>query len=245
MLGVGQERDKSCNALVLLRERVNVLAIDFSIHHHGCLGTESTARFPEVDSKVLSSNVYENSKALVMMSAGSVERDKLIQYLGFWKARGSVKRFDVVHKNPSNAIFRVLMAPQQKTVTKVVLDHNAVFLTPIPISNALERWNILLPEEERKSSLFSELATVGVIEARRIKRVDIPGIFATQPGVLDDLSPRQIEVLKTAFEGGYFEYPRTMSSRELARRIGIAQATVLEHLRKAQASVLQRAFQDL
>jgi len=60
--------------------------------------------------------------------------------------------------------------------------------------------------------------------------------FASSP--LDCLTERQREVLRTAHRLGYFEVPRRIESRELARTLGLKAATVVEHLRKAEQRLL-------
>lgn len=52
------------------------------------------------------------------------------------------------------------------------------------------------------------------------------------------LTTRQLEVIETAIEMGYYEVPRCVSHEEIATRLDCAASTVNEHLRKAEARVL-------
>jgi hypothetical protein len=63
--------------------------------------------------------------------------------------------------------------------------------------------------------------------------------FVSSP--LDRLTERQRTVLRTAHRLGYYEVPRKIDSRKLARALGLEAATVVEHLRKAE----QRLLDDL
>lgn len=58
-------------------------------------------------------------------------------------------------------------------------------------------------------------------------------------GGSDALTPRQREAFALARERGYYEYPRDTTTRALAAELGIAKATYLEHLRKAEAKLLR------
>lgn len=58
------------------------------------------------------------------------------------------------------------------------------------------------------------------------------------------LTDRQLEVVTCALEEGYFEWPRTISSEELADELGISRTTALEHLRKAQSKLLTSAIEE-
>ncbi|UHQ95072.1 helix-turn-helix domain-containing protein [Haloterrigena alkaliphila] len=58
------------------------------------------------------------------------------------------------------------------------------------------------------------------------------------------LTDRQLEVVTCALEEGYFEWPRGISSEELADELGINRTTALEHLRKAQSKLLTSAIKE-
>ena len=53
------------------------------------------------------------------------------------------------------------------------------------------------------------------------------------------LTDRQLEVLETAYEMGYFERPKRANATEVADRLDIAQSTVTEHLMAAQRKLLE------
>jgi len=62
--------------------------------------------------------------------------------------------------------------------------------------------------------------------------------FVSSP--LDSLTEKQRVVLRTAHRLGYFEVPRRIDSRKLARALDLRAATVVEHLRKAEQRLLDR-----
>ena len=67
-------------------------------------------------------------------------------------------------------------------------------------------------------------------------------ISRSQPGLGGQgpmLSPRRKEVLETAQEMGYYATPRRVSQRELAERLNIRQATVAEHLQRAERDLIK------
>lgn len=57
---------------------------------------------------------------------------------------------------------------------------------------------------------------------------------------LDDLTDRQREVIRTAFEMGYFEVPREASTDDVADELGLDSSTVAEHLQRAERNLLAR-----
>ncbi|WP_232701930.1 helix-turn-helix domain-containing protein [Halobacterium wangiae] len=73
---------------------------------------------------------------------------------------------------------------------------------------------------------------------------EVGGLEAV-PGVLDSLlSDRQREALGTALSLGYYEIPRTASHEDVADEMGCAPSTAAEHLRKAEATLLQSFLGD-
>ncbi len=52
------------------------------------------------------------------------------------------------------------------------------------------------------------------------------------------LTARQREVVTTAYQMGYFEYPRLSNASEVAEALGIVQSTFAEHLAAAQSELL-------
>jgi hypothetical protein len=55
----------------------------------------------------------------------------------------------------------------------------------------------------------------------------------------ESLTDRQREVLTTAYEMGYFEYPRGANATEVAEALGISPSTLAEHLAAAQGKLLE------
>lgn len=53
------------------------------------------------------------------------------------------------------------------------------------------------------------------------------------------LTDRQREVLTTAYEMGYFEYPRESNASDVAEELGIGLSTMIEHLTAAQSKLLE------
>ncbi len=61
---------------------------------------------------------------------------------------------------------------------------------------------------------------------------------------LNDLTEKQRSVLVSAFEHGYYETPRRISSQELAKKLKLKSSTLVEHRRKAEQRLLSRVFKE-
>lgn len=61
---------------------------------------------------------------------------------------------------------------------------------------------------------------------------------------LESLTEKQEAVLHNAYVRGYFERPREVSATKLAERLGIARATMTQHLRAAQRKLFNEIFDE-
>lgn len=61
-------------------------------------------------------------------------------------------------------------------------------------------------------------------------------------GLADRLTDRQEAVLRAAYHGGYYEWPRGSTAEELADALDVASPTLHNHLRKAQQKLLTAFF---
>ncbi|ESP87047.1 bacterio-opsin activator-like protein [Candidatus Halobonum tyrrellensis G22] len=60
----------------------------------------------------------------------------------------------------------------------------------------------------------------------------------------DDLTERQAAALRSAYYGGYFEWPRDSTGEELADSLGVSSPTLHRHLRTAQQKLLRAFLED-
>jgi len=62
--------------------------------------------------------------------------------------------------------------------------------------------------------------------------------------LLERLTDRQREVLRTAFEMGYYEWPRDCTGQDVAAELGISAATFSEHVFAAERKLLTFMFEN-
>nr|WP_244510259.1 PAS domain-containing protein [Natronobacterium texcoconense] len=62
--------------------------------------------------------------------------------------------------------------------------------------------------------------------------------------LFDDLTDRQLEVLRTAYFAGFFEWPRESTGEEIATMLDVSQPTVNRHLRIGQGRLLAQLLED-
>jgi hypothetical protein len=101
--------------------------------------------------------------------------------------------------------------------------------------NGYTPWTILIPSSKSLKHFINELEKKGIntqiISSRKIS--------------LEPLTPREIEILKTAYNLGYYNYPRSISFNELAKKLGIVPSTLSEALRKAEKKLILSYMRNL
>ncbi|RBI62591.1 helix-turn-helix domain-containing protein [halophilic archaeon] len=60
----------------------------------------------------------------------------------------------------------------------------------------------------------------------------------------EHLTDRQQTVLRTAFEAGYYEWPRECTGKEIAEELGISSATFSQHVHAAERKIMAVMFNE-
>lgn len=92
-------------------------------------------------------------------------------------------------------------------------------------------------------SLQEEYADAELV-GRRSRDRDLESRRPTMTRLTEQLTDRQLEVLKTAYLNGYFEWPRERTGEEVASQLGITQPTFNNHLRVAERKLFSTLFGD-
>ncbi|ELY65708.1 PAS domain S-box protein [Natrinema versiforme] len=91
--------------------------------------------------------------------------------------------------------------------------------------------------------LREQYATVELLARRHVER-SMGTRSELVTSLFDVLTDRQLEVLRTAYFAGFFEWPRESTGEEIAEMLGVTQPTVNRHLRIGQQRLLAQLFDD-
>ncbi len=114
-----------------------------------------------------------------------------------------------------------------------ILESGCFLISAVTDDNAWVEWKLIMNEKSQLQKLVESL------ESRQIES----RLILIQP--VDDhesLTPRQEKIIKTALERGYYDFPKRIGIRELARIFDISTASVSETLRRGQKKIIEHYF---
>jgi predicted DNA binding protein len=96
-------------------------------------------------------------------------------------------------------------------------------------------WKVAFSNREDLDKLIWDLQSTGSdVELVRVSNAIDDGLRLTD---------RQLKIVEVAFKRGYYDYPKRISIRELARIFGVSTATVSEILRRGQRKIIKEHFE--
>jgi len=150
------------------------------------------------------------------------------------------QRFGRARDAPGNVVREFFLEyDPDDMVCPTLLEHGFVHSAPVRIEDGREEWQVVFAGDrsEIEPALDGVREDAGAeVEVAAITTGDTNRPEREQR--LDSLTPKQRETFETARDAGYYEWPRETTTRELADEFGVSKTTLLEHLRKAEAKLL-------
>jgi len=89
--------------------------------------------------------------------------------------------------------------------------------------------------DQKNLARFVELIRTNVGE---IKNMSFKKAVYQRQEILSVLTEKQRNVLITAHQCGYYDYPKKINSKKLSEKVNISKPTLVQHLRKAEGRIL-------
>jgi predicted DNA binding protein len=118
-------------------------------------------------------------------------------------------------------------------ICRILTDADVFLISAESRSGGKIEWTLVLSEKAVLKDIFDHLKSKGV-EAELVKLTKIDD--------KESLTERQDKITHVAFERGYFDYPKRISLRELARMFDVSPSTLSEILRKGQRKIVLDYF---
>lgn len=220
-----------------------MLEYTFRIEHEGCWTATLNEEFPDVCATIIYSYRLLGI-SITMIEATNVEDpNALVSWLENHEVMTTAQL--ISHDDGRKRSF-VSLAGDYDTDTEPVLNvllrHRCFPTVPATVAHGREYWNVVSSDHEQVSETHEELSEIGQVEVESLRTQEfdrlLTGFSEIKRGV-QDLSPRQREVLSRAIENGYYDAPRKCNIAELAEMDSANTSTVGEHLRRSEAKILE------
>jgi predicted DNA binding protein len=127
----------------------------------------------------------------------------------------------------------------EKSINDALVSRGFIPDEPVRMVAGREYWTVLVREsretvQERLDAVRAEMDAEVVVDLITSPEAGVGALPTT------DLSERQREVFELARRRNYYSWPREVTAADLAEEVGVSKATLLEHLRKAEAKLLGR-----
>jgi predicted DNA binding protein len=118
-------------------------------------------------------------------------------------------------------------------ICRILTDSDVFLISAESKSGGRVEWTLVLSEKD---------VLKGILDHLKSKSVDAELIKLTKIDDKESLTERQDKITHVAFERGYFDYPKRISLRELARMFEVSPSTLSEILRKGQRKIVLDYF---
>ncbi|MHC3439183.1 helix-turn-helix domain-containing protein [Natrialbaceae archaeon A-gly3] len=141
---------------------------------------------------------------------------------------------------PGNATCELFVEYEpEHSINEALVSHGFLPDASVRAEDGVERWSVFVADA--RENVQGRLESVRVESDADISIDNIASTAGKASGIGDrteQLTPRQREAFDLALERNYYAWPREISVRKLAKEFGVSKTTMLEHLRKAEAKLL-------
>lgn len=215
--------------------------VTFKIQHD-CPYTRFTVKHPEV-------RVVEwcNNRIHVMeIDCPNIETFTRIESdlseLVAWKG-GKVLKKNFLAGNLQLIIRTCKCSNIKSNINQIIERNSCLLIPPETYYDGWEEYRVVGFRDGDYRKLFQELdqvAQVRISQKRVIPEKSIKDTFVLSlNSVFSDLTEKQVNSLISALEEGYYQIPKRVTTRDLARKRKLPRTTYEEHLRKAESKILQ------
>jgi predicted DNA binding protein len=193
--------------------------------------TDVVEQYPSVIKIIDSKAIKESVRDLVQIEVENEEDlPKVIE-----QVRNNPNIFNVdisaIDKGKALAVF----STNQCMVCRLLAGTECFLTGSTTTKDGRVSWTMLVTQKKALAELIENLKKINA----QPKLVRLTEIQDT-----DELTMRQEQITRMAFERGYFDFPRRIGLRELAKMFNISTSTLSEILRKGQRRIMMRYFTE-
>ncbi|MFC7132190.1 MULTISPECIES: bacterio-opsin activator domain-containing protein [Salinibaculum] len=214
-----------------------VIELEFSVDDAGLLFSR-LSRAAKCSLSSAGTDYRSDGNLQVYLSAEGVDGEELLELA---REDEDVREAKLIVDHDDECLLELVV---EQSLVSLVTEHGAVPRS-VTAEDGVARFTVELPYEAEARELFDLVKS-------RYPNTDLVGYHEHERPVetrqefraalSDRFTDRQETALRTAFLGGFFEWPRGIDGNELAEAMDISRPTYHQHLRAAQQKVLEELF---
>jgi len=177
---------------------------------------EEFAAITRIQFKDNASNLNELPKSELLIDAQIIEREKSGAYIAFIRS-----------------------GPSLSSVLSYIGIEGGYLFPPLGIGGGKVKFSFLGSESQIRE-FMKKIDALGI----KYHVVLLADADFSPVSVLNQLTQKQREVLISAYKLGYYDIPRRITSEELAKKLGLVDSTIVEHLRKAELRLIKHILEQ-
>ena len=202
--------------------------LKLKIRHRGCW-SKLTKSYPTVTMSAITTQRESDTCSTILRITGeSVEIRNLLQEL---RKHSDIGGFQLKEISKEATIRLVCLC------TPIIdLIQKFAYIKPdgVAYRNGFEFWEVIPFSKDSGKGLLKELKSHHEFEIIKVGKRDI-----------ETLTERQKEVIRTAFELGYYDFPRKITLTQLSEKLNMSPSALSELLRTAHKKIVPHALDSL
>ena len=137
-----------------------------------------------------------------------------------------------------NSLFFLVKIPKKQIIPTTHYNPKTFFLKPVIVdTKGYELWEIGSWKKELLNSFITNLKKDNFyVKILKLENTKLNEVYF--PQVMPQLTRNQKEAIEMAYQSGYYDFPRNIELKELAKRANKSLSTFREHLRKAEKKLM-------
>ncbi len=178
--------------------------------------SEEFAAITRIQFKDNTNSLEELPKNELLIDAQIIEREKSGAYIAFIRS-----------------------GPSLSSVLNYIGIEGGYLFPPLGIGDGKVKFSFLGSEQQIKE-FMEKINAIGI----KYRIVLLADADFSPVSVLNQLTQKQRDVLIAAYKFGYYDIPRKINSVQLAKKLGLVDSTVVEHLRKAEQRLITHMLEQ-
>lgn len=206
--------------------------VTIKVAHYGDILTDFTIRHNAV--LLLPQLSLIDGYSHMILQVIPSKKEMISEFLDVSRSYADVKYAEVL--NIPGLPQSILVVKRNYGVLKAIHKIGGVKTGSVTVERGFKYFPVLIPRDSRSRLIrYVESFSPCEVSARLLR----PSTTFENAYSIQLPSEYELQVLRVAYEEGYFEWPKKVRLEELATKLGISKATAAEHLRKALKKILR------